>query len=262
MSNVTTIRFLINEANQLTADTPKKVRQYTIDLLAKAAQEIAGPKVKINSSVFVNKSSQVSWYITCSSISGTSFVTLTDKSYPALNYWTVASAGWDNAAEIFVKAIDILAEGGDPRIPAIRESFKVANTTKVEPPKFDPEQAIWDAMGWMVPNEYIVFFVGAVGAQAFIKCGGSAYGVIRHKDKDQHRIVYNNHRCGSGLLDNPRQVDTDKLEVLAVLPNGVYVAKRKDREGYWTVSTNYENFGYTHYDNAVENAIKFSQETS
>ena len=42
MSNVTTIRFLINEANQLTADTPKKVRQYTIDLLAKAAQEAAG----------------------------------------------------------------------------------------------------------------------------------------------------------------------------------------------------------------------------
>ena len=170
---------------------------------------------------------------------------------------SIVISTWDNAAEIFVKAIDILTEDGAPHIPAIRESFKVANT-----PKFDPEQAIWDAMGWMVPNEYIVFFVGAVGAQAFIKCGGSAYGVIRHKDKDQHRIVYNNQHCGSGLLDNPRQVDTDKLEVLAVLPNGVYVAKRKDREGYWTVSTNYENFGYTHYDNAVKDAIKFSQENS
>ena len=42
MSNVETIRFLINEANQLTADTPKKVRKYTIDLLAKAVREVAG----------------------------------------------------------------------------------------------------------------------------------------------------------------------------------------------------------------------------
>jgi len=112
----------------------------------------------------------------------------------------------------------------------------------------------------MVPNEYTVFFVGAVDAQAFIKCGGSAYSVIRHKDKDQHRIVYNNQHCGSGLLDNPRQVDTDKHEVLAVLPNGVYVAERRDCS--WTVSTSTMNRYYDNYESAVKDAIKFSQETS
>ncbi len=262
MSNVEAIRFLINEANQLTADTPKKVRKHTIDLLAKAVREVAGPSVKVNSDIWISENGQVSWHMNCSNPSGIPHVALADKHHSVVDSWVTASASWDNAAEIFVKAIDILAEGGSPHIPAIRESLKVANTTKVEPPKFDPEQAIWDAMGWMVPSEYIVFFVGAVDAQAFIKCGGSAYGVIRRKDKDQHRIVYNNHRCGSGLLDNPRQVDTDKLEVLAVLPNGVYLAKRKDREGCWTVSTNYKNFGYEHYDNAVKDAIKFSQENS
>ena len=99
-------------------------------------------------------------------------VTLADKSYPAaLNYWTVASAGWDNAAEIFVKAIDILAEGGDPRIPAIRESFKVANTTKVEPPKFDPKQAIWDAGGWPILKDRSVSIVGE-DAKVYFEYGG------------------------------------------------------------------------------------------
>jgi len=256
MSNVKVIEFLINEANQLTADTPKKVRQYTIDLLAKAVKEIAGPNVEVSSDVWVNDKAQVSWAVVCIHSEPLSRgVSLVDKDCPKPDPSFLVYASWDNAAEIFVKAIDILSEGGALHIPAIRESFKVASV-----PKFDPEQAIWDAMGWMVPNEYTVFFVGAVDAQAFIKCGGSAYSVIRHKDKDQHRIVYNNQHCGSGLLDNPRQVDTDKHEVLAVLPNGVYVAERRDCS--WTVSTSTMNRYYDNYESAVKDAIKSSQETS
>lgn len=256
MSNVETIEFLINEANQLTADTPKKVCKYVIGLLTKAAQEVAGSNANVKFKIEYRDTDEYPyWHITCSGISGTSYVTLADKSYPALNYWTVASAGWDNAAEVFVEAIELVSQNIQPSIPTIQESLNVSNGPKFDPPKFDPEQAIWDAGGWVMSDDYEVLMVGP-NVSALVKFSSGIVEALKLTPHAGPRSLSH-----VNFLVHPRQVRPNH-SVLAVLPNGVYVAKRKDREGYWTVSTNYENFGYTHYDNAVKDAIKFSQENS
>ena len=256
MSDVEAIRFLINEANQLTADTPKEVCKYVISLLAKAAQEAAGSNTNVRFKIeFSDTDGYPYWHITCSCIYGTSFVTLADKSYPAaLNYWTVVSATWDNAAEIFVKAIDILTEGGAPHIPAIRKSFKVANTHEFDPPKFDPKQAIWDAGGWVVPDDCEVLMVGP-NVSALVKFSSGIVEALKLTPHAGPRSLSH-----VNFLVHPRQVRPNH-SVLAVLPQGVYVAKRKN-DNSWTVSTNQTDLGYHNYDNAVKDAIKFSQETS
>lgn len=257
MSNVEAIRFLINEANQLTADTPKKVRKHTIDLLAKAVREVAGPSVKVNSDIWISENGQVSWHMNCSNPSGIPHVALADKHHSVVDSWVTASASWDNAAEIFVKAIDILAEGGSPHIPAIRESLKVTNTPKVDPPKFDPKQAIWDAGGWSVSEDGSVSIVGEC-AKAYVEYGKMGYIAERHPDREMVISVI-------GPIQNPRHVDTDRYRVIAVLPNRVYVAKKNGTDS-WVVFTKDSRTSdttiYYHYDSAVKDAIKFSQETS
>ncbi len=252
MSNVKVIEFLINEANQLTADTPKKVRQYTIDLLAKAVKEIAGPNVEVSSDVWVNDKAQVSWAVVCIHSEPLSRgVSLVDKDCPKPNPSFLVSASWDNAAEIFVKAIDILSEGGALHIPAIRESFKVASV-----PKFDPEQAIWDAGGWGIPESRSVSIVGEC-TKAYVECGGMGY--IAERDPDLERVL-----TSIGPIKNLCYVDTDRFKVIVVLPNRVYVAKRNGTDS-WAVFTKDSMTSrtiYYCYSNAVKDAIKFSQETS
>ena len=165
---------------------------------------------------------------------------------------SIVISTWDNAAEIFVKAIDILTEGGAPHIPAIRKSFKVANAPKFDPPKFDPEQAIWDAGGWAVSKYHSASIVGEC-TKAYVECGGVGY--IAERDPDIERVL-----TSIGPIKNPRHVDTDRFKVIVVLPNGVYVAERRDHG--WTVSTSVMNRYYSSYESAVKDAIKFSQENS
>ena len=256
MSNVEIIRFLINEANQLTADTPKKVREHTIDLLAKAVQEAAGSNANVESEIWISENGQVSWHMNCSNPSGIPHVALADKHHSVVDSWVTASASWDNAAEIFVKAIDILAEGGSPHIPAIRESLKVTNTPKVDPPKFDPKQAIWDAGGWSVSEDGSVSIVGEC-TKAYVECGGMGY--IAERDPDLERVL-----TSIGPIKNLCYVDTDRFKVIVVLPNRVYVAKRNGTDS-WAVFTKDSMTSrtiYYCYSNAVKDAIKFSQETS
>lgn len=196
---------------------------------------------------------RVLWNILCCKDSGycTPYVRLMSEPLTNVGVSSIVISTWDNAAEIFVKAIDILTEDGAPHIPAIRESFKVASV-----PKFDPEQAIWDAGGWGIPESRSVSIVGEC-TKAYVECGGMGY--IAERDPDLERVL-----TSIGPIKNLCYVDTDRFKVIVVLPNRVYVAKRNGTDS-WAVFTKDSMTSrtiYYCYSNAVKDAIKFSQETS
>ncbi len=264
MSNVEAIRFLINEANQLTADTPKKVRKHTIDLLAKAVREVAGSNmICVKANVYTDCHGQLIWNVRCSNGDRNS-----NPYAPFVNLYSTKTTGivitkqcmistWDNAAEVFVRAIELLSQNILPIIPNIQQTINAANTPKVDPPKFDPKQAIWDAGGWSVSEDGSVSIVGEC-AKAYVEYGKMGYIAERHPDREMVISVI-------GPIQNPRHVDTDRYRVIAVLPNRVYVAKKNGTDS-WVVFTKDSRTSdttiYYHYDSAVKDAIKFSQETS
>lgn len=254
MSNVEIIRFLINEANQLTADTPKKVRKYTIDLLVKAVQEAAGLNVDVRSSTGTELDDHFWWQIVCEhscnyNVHQLSRVTLV--SFNVANSSLLIPANWDNAADVLMEAIKLVSKNERPYVSTIREDLNSANT-----PKFDPEQAIWDAGGWTVSKYHSASIVGEC-TKAYIEYGGMGY--IAERDPDAERVL-----TSIGPIKNPRHVDTDRYRVIAVLPNRVYVAKKNGTDSWVVFTKDSMTSGtvYYCYSSAVENAIKFSQETS
>lgn len=160
MTNVDTLRFLIDQANRMDDDTPKKVRRHMVDLLAEAVQEAVGANLEVGWYEGRADDGWRWWQVQVMKCTGyPCMVWLQSRELCGAGSDNWISAEWVDAAETLLEAAAYVERGDTPRVANIRAAQQ---PEQAAPPSF--EELVTRAGGRVVPDGVDVLAVWPNGA--------------------------------------------------------------------------------------------------
>lgn len=223
MTNVDTLRFLIDQANRMDDDTPKKVRRHMVDMLASAVRKAVGEDLAVTGHEGRSDDSWRWWQIQVMKSTGyPRVVWLQSRELYGTGSFNWISADWPDAAETLLEAAEWVARGDTPEVASIRAKRKAEQAPS---PSF--EELVTQAGGRVIDDETDVLAVWPTGA-TLVDAGGkmrvySADGVevFRNLEGAHNRLV---EATGARLVRHG-------LAVNAVWPDGTYLHEVSG--GWW-----------------------------
>lgn len=121
MRNVDTLRFLIDQANRMDDDTPKKVRKHVVDMLAEAVREAVGADLEVTGQGGRADKERSWWHLTVRRSFGyPCAVRIVSGALYRADAFNWISAEWPDAAETLLEAAACAARGDTPEVANIR----------------------------------------------------------------------------------------------------------------------------------------------
>lgn len=164
MTNVDTLRFLIDQANRMDDDTPKKVRRHMVDMLAEAIKDVGGENVKVVTYTdWADERGrwQISFRHTMDRFGYHGGWLKRAEEYGGGGPPTWISSGWEDAADIVAAAVRFVDAHSTFEVEKIRADL-VAATKTASPLPF--EELVARAGGRVVPDGVDVLAVWPNGA--------------------------------------------------------------------------------------------------